>query len=192
MYLCLTYYIDIQLKIVNTLFIFDRPYKSSSERRIVWISIIVLLYAISIPYCYLTSGEPRKVAMINAQKLSDEKWERELLESHHHVKNNLTISSNVTSNNMDNIDYSSRQTSSTQAITTTAATATATTEDSFETSGSDFADSAVKTGSKKSMFDGLFGPTKEQRKAQQEFEKWQKSFKEKIPEGKLSLYYYCH
>jgi hypothetical protein len=113
--------------------------------------------------------------MINAQKLADEKWERELLENA--SNNNMTISSNMTSVNMANLE--SRTTVATQ--TTVAA------DDSFGMSDMDYLD-VTKDGSvgsvkTKSMFDGLFGPTKEQRKAQQEFEKWQKSFKEKIPEG---------
>ena len=63
----------------------------------------MLLYSISIPYCYLTSGEPRKFAMIRAQKLADEKWERELLTANNH---SLSSSSNSSSlnHNVDTLD----------------------------------------------------------------------------------------
>jgi hypothetical protein len=35
------------------------------------------LYAVTLPYCYYTAGEPRKAAMIHAQQLADEKWASE-------------------------------------------------------------------------------------------------------------------
>lgn len=127
-------------------------------------ALIVLLYAVSIPYCYITSGEPRKIAMIHAQKLADEKWEREILENAASNANNSTL------------------TNTTQALLTSQVSNRNSYDDDVFAESS--VDGTITTASKsKSSFDGWFGPTKEQRKAQQEFEKWQKSFKEKIPEG---------
>src|SRR5687767_5042708 len=51
-----------------------RVYRKDSTRRIILTSLLVVLYGIAIPFCYNTAGEPRKTAMIHAQKLADEKW----------------------------------------------------------------------------------------------------------------------
>ena len=53
-----------------------RVYRPSSSRRIILSSLLVLLYAIVLPYCYNTAGDPRQAAIISAQKLADEKWEQ--------------------------------------------------------------------------------------------------------------------
>lgn len=134
-------------------------------------ALVVLLYAISIPYCYFTSGEPRKIAMIHAQKLADEKWEREILESAATNSNNSSLSNTTYFQEPMVTQVSNRNTKASEV---------------FTESTVDIDETVTTTASKsKSSFDGWFGPTKEQRKAQQEFEKWQKSFKEKIPEGTI-------
>ena len=46
-----------------------RVYESSSVRRTVIFSVIIALYAVTLPYCYHTAGEPRAAAMLHAQKL---------------------------------------------------------------------------------------------------------------------------
>lgn len=51
-----------------------KVYKQSSFRKGLITAIFVALYSAAIPYCYYTSGSPRKAAMINAQKIADEKW----------------------------------------------------------------------------------------------------------------------
>ena len=51
-------------------------YKPSNPRRLFLITLIVALYAIVLPYCYNTAGEPRAAAAIAAQKIADEKWEQ--------------------------------------------------------------------------------------------------------------------
>ena len=108
--------------------------------------------------------------MIHAQKLADEKWEREILENAASNARNSTV------------------TNTTQTFLQVPATNQLPNRNSYEddtfAESSVGVDGTITTASKpKSSFDGWFGPTKEQRKAQQEFEKWQKSFKEKIPEG---------
>jgi hypothetical protein len=64
----------------------------------------------------------------------------------------------------------------------------------FEDFGSNPFDETIKavdkdqsSGSSGGLFAGWFGPTKEQKKAQQEFEKWQKQFVERSPDGTVSL-----
>ena len=54
------------------------------------------MYAVVLPFCYLTAGEPRKAAMIAAQKLADEKWANEAF-----AVPNVTLSSNGTVAGMD-------------------------------------------------------------------------------------------
>ena len=51
-----------------------KVYKSDPIRRYVLLGLLLMIYAFSIPFCYYTAGEPRKAAMIAAQKLADEKW----------------------------------------------------------------------------------------------------------------------
>ena len=51
-----------------------KVYKSDPIRRNVLLGLLLMIYAFSIPFCYYTAGEPRKAAMIAAQKLADEKW----------------------------------------------------------------------------------------------------------------------
>ena len=53
-----------------------RVYKPSSSRRILLISLLILLYSIVLPYCYNTAGDPRNNAISTAQKHADEKWEQ--------------------------------------------------------------------------------------------------------------------
>lgn len=51
-----------------------KVYKASTFRRGLITAFFIILYSIAIPYCYYTSGSPRKAAMINAQKIADERW----------------------------------------------------------------------------------------------------------------------
>ena len=51
-----------------------KVYKPDPIRRYVLLGSLLAIYAFSIPFCYYTAGEPRKAAMIAAQKLADEKW----------------------------------------------------------------------------------------------------------------------
>jgi hypothetical protein len=155
-----------------------RAFKKASERKWLLISILVLLYSISIPYCYITSGEPRRLAMIQAQKIADEKWERESILGFRldSDSNSSTFNSTIfqDSNEPNPIIISG-----------------VTSEDKLFTEDGDLTDEgdAVKKESSKSFFSGWLGPTKEQKKAQQEFEKWQKSFREKLPEGTVIIFF---
>ena len=54
---------------INELLSFCRVYKASGMRKTVIFSIIIALYAVTLPFCYNTAGEPRAAAMLHAQKL---------------------------------------------------------------------------------------------------------------------------
>lgn len=73
-----------------------KVYRKDPIRRYVLLSVLVAIYAISIPFCYFTAGEPRKAAMIAAQKLADEKW---ALESSSLSIEDTLINTNVTTEN---------------------------------------------------------------------------------------------
>lgn len=49
-------------------------YRPDSFKKILVIIFITLLYIVSLPACYYTAGEPRALAMIQAQKLIDKRW----------------------------------------------------------------------------------------------------------------------
>lgn len=135
-----------------------KVYKKDNTRRVILFSVLIALYAIVIPYCYFTAGEPRKAAMIHAQKLADEKW---ALES-----SSLDLNSTVVETNefIEVIPDSAESTADTNEE-----------------------DEAVvnfgESGSKSSGIGSWFGPTKEQIRAKKEFEKWQREFKEKSGES---------
>ena len=74
-----------------------KVYKSDPIRRYVLLGVLLIIYAFSIPFCYYTAGEPRKAAMIAAQKLADEKW---ALES----SSAAATTDNINSNNATNGD----------------------------------------------------------------------------------------
>eukprot|EP00601_Ochromonadales_sp_CCMP2298_P019465 CAMPEP_0173300136 /NCGR_PEP_ID=MMETSP1143-20121109/17062_1 /TAXON_ID=483371 /ORGANISM="non described non described, Strain CCMP2298" /LENGTH=91 /DNA_ID=CAMNT_0014240493 /DNA_START=416 /DNA_END=691 /DNA_ORIENTATION=- len=48
-----------------------KVFRPDPLRRSLLAALIVALYAAALPYCYLTAGEPRKAAMLQAQKLAD-------------------------------------------------------------------------------------------------------------------------
>ena len=162
--------------LTNLLFSYYRPYKLAPERRLILTSILVALYAISLPYCYFTSGEPRRIAMINAQRLADEKWEKESLLVLENENNNITTTidqliTGTTTNTIAN-------TTNTFFTTTASGESAVALEDTPET----YTDPSM-TKKQNTGIMSWFGPNREQKKAQFEFEKWQKSFKEKMPEG---------
>ena len=51
-----------------------RVYRQSTVKRIFWASFLVALYAVVIPYCLRTAGEPRAAAALAAQEKADAKW----------------------------------------------------------------------------------------------------------------------
>ena len=85
-----------------------KVYRKDPIRRYLLLSILIVIYAISIPFCYFTAGEPRKAAMIAAQKLADEKWALESsslsLDDDNHINTNVTTDNQIGSVIID-IDF---------------------------------------------------------------------------------------
>lgn len=52
-------------------------YKPSKLKKSIYICVFLSIYAVVLPYCYYTAGDPRYHAMLNAQKIADEKWLKE-------------------------------------------------------------------------------------------------------------------
>lgn len=134
-----------------------KVYKPDSFRRLMLTAALVALYAISLPYCYFTAGEPRRIAMIQAQKLSDEKWALE------------TSSADESVNSTVIMDWEPipATPSSQQSL------------DDFSDNLEDNTKISNAESQSSSWIMSWFGPSKEQRRAKSEFDKWQKELKEK-------------
>lgn len=149
-------------------------YRSDPVRRAFLVSILIAIYAVSIPYCFYTAGEPRRIAMIQGQKLADEKWAREV-----NMNSTAETSGNITTGEFVPIFYESEPVvSSGQPGTATIGSL----EDEFGNAGN--VDGLDGSGQKGKVAAGnwlasWFGPSIEQKRAKAEFEKWQKEFKEK-------------
>eukprot|EP01031_Cornospumella_fuschlensis_P038870 gene38870-47281_t len=128
------------------------------------------MYAVSIPFCYFTAGDPRKAAMIQAQKIADEKWNADYLQSQ-----NDTISSADASFQFDVVSPLSSSLSSPMQLNPMT--------DEFSHDGlSDQDKSASKSAPSSNWLASWLGPSKEQKRAKAEFEKWQKDLKERSGE----------
>lgn len=53
-------------------------YRPSPLRRTFLIGLMVAAYAVVLPFCYNTAGEPRATAIIQAEKLAEERWAKEV------------------------------------------------------------------------------------------------------------------
>jgi manganese-transporting P-type ATPase len=147
-----------------------RLYKASSPRRMIIMSIFVALYAIVLPYCWSTAGEPRAAAAIAAQEKADEKWEQ-------------YSNGNFTADEKKEYDF----TALTKGIKTTddevkSMKPSQILEDEVASFGEQSTDK-----SSGGMFSGWFGPSKEQKRAEAEQEKLIKQFNEKSADGPMSL-----
>lgn len=172
-----------------------RVYKPSSTRRFFLLSCLVALYAIVLPYCYLTAGDPRRAAMINAQTLADEKWAAEAAISANQLSSNATESSETTFDSslpaaeLPTSTSSSETTSTSTSTSSASASASITEELEFDhDSAFDASLEEKKTPAKAASFiNGWFGPSKEQKRVKKEFEEWQKQFNERNPDSPVSL-----
>lgn len=148
-----------------------KVYKPDPVRRILLLVSLIAMYAISIPFCYLTAGEPRKTAMIQAQKLADEKWAAE-----------ITLQEDSNSTNSLNEIIFDVSPSTDKVILTEVVDY----HDEFSEDGS-LSASNTPSASAKSPQSGnwlmsWFTESKEQKRSKQEFEKWSKELKEKSGE----------
>jgi hypothetical protein len=53
-------------------------YKKAPGRRLLLLSAMVAMYAVVLPYCFMTAGEPRMNAMKAAQDLADARFAAEV------------------------------------------------------------------------------------------------------------------
>lgn len=153
-----------------------KVYRKDPIRRSVLAAILVVLYAISIPYCINTAGQPRRDAMVQAQKLSDEKWAME---------SSSAEASQVNATIIDLEVDEEPETVKVASLIGIGGSATRSTGDEFD-------DEEVvnfdTTGQQKAGFNpaaylsGFFTTSKEAKRAKADFEKWQKEFKEKSGE----------
>jgi hypothetical protein len=158
------------------------------------------LYAIVIPYCYFTAGEPRKAAILNAQRLADERWAAESVfnslngtenaaASRSTVTAELSASGDATVTIGGSTSTSSSSSSSSLTADAVADEEEAAAEQSWSSShavDTEITDFTPKQASK-GFLSSWFGPSPEQKKAKHEFEKWVKQFNEHSPTGPVSL-----
>lgn len=134
-----------------------RVYKRSSARRaLVWAAVLAC-YAASIPFCVRTAGEPRVAAMLQAQKLAEEKWANELAQQ---------------ANETAAVDGGSEVSSSASVISAPVPALEAAT---LDLSALDQPQPQSSGG----FMSSWFGPSKEQRRAEAELKRFEKQFKER-------------
>jgi hypothetical protein len=182
---------------------------------------MVAMYAVVIPFCFYTAGEPRKAAMIAAQKLADEKWAKEAFSMSNLTSSTIGMSSNDSSSGMTTavgvpvevelsvtgdaippaVSASSAAAAATSAATTAAANAVAAEAEKMKRDKDNREKDALERLKAKAAsglatvegapaggwFSSWFGPSKEQKQAKAEFDKWQKQFNERSSSGPVSL-----
>jgi hypothetical protein len=172
-----------------------KVYKSDPVRRLLLLGVVIAMYAVTIPYCYYTAGEPRKLAMIQAQKIIDEKWASEI-----HI---ITPDENNGTSTFNEIIYDDSTSNSgtpdflfdvsSKGDANAASASVSFLQDEFAEPDSDYSSGSMKPQSTTSpasgggYFSSWFGPSKEQKRAKQEFDKWQKELAEKSGGDTISL-----
>jgi len=164
------------------------------------------LYAVVLPYCYLTAGEPRRLAMINAQEIADKNWAQMTGTSVEGTDDDQSgtnsTASSLSSNGIHNETVSALSSSTATIPGVQSSSSSSPSSPDFEydededffgtgskssTPGSSSAEGgatpAAPGGSSKSFLSGWFGPTKEQKQAQQEYEKFLKKFNGMTDDG---------
>jgi cation-transporting ATPase 13A1 len=150
---------------------FRRAYRQAPAKKFLLLGFIVALYAVILPYCYRTAGEPRKAAMIHAQQLADEKWALEGRPPAEDAE-------------LDEIDNVSIAFATPSVIPIEGGDYLS--ADAFDSNQIGvFGEPPVKASG--GFLSGWFGPTKQQKQAQKEFEKFQKQFKELNVDGNIPL-----
>ena len=135
-------------------------YKASSVKKWLIYAIIAALYAVSVPFCYKTAGDARAAAIIQAQRLADERWEAE-----------VALETAVSDDTADPIQRSGKYVPITED-----------TEFVEGTSKKLFPNQSPQTGGDPGWLMSWVTPSKEQRRAEAELKKIEKEFKEKNTE----------
>ncbi len=193
-----------------------KVYRSDSLRRMLLISLIVALYSVVLPFCYYTAGEPRRTAMIQSQKLADERWALEVA-LHPTILNSTGNGTEINLAKLSGLD-DSNPLSNTGVIVDSDGFVFEKQEIVFEFEkkakeqkeaqekvnllstdplfNDEFDEHGVMLGhgekklsqtnkeaqvalQTQSWIMSWFGPSKEQKRAEEEFEKWQKEIEEK-------------
>lgn len=151
-----------------------KAYRPASTKRLFFVSLVVVLYAIVIPYCYLTAGEPRRLAIISAQQLADKKW----------------ASFSGLDFDEDNSTTTDDESSSASLPSSSKVASTVVPDAPLNSNGDDFSEEAIgdystlgQPAAPKSFMSGWFGPSKEQKQSQAEFDKFLKKFKQTSDDG---------
>jgi manganese-transporting P-type ATPase len=140
-------------------------YRVSNTKKYVLLSVLLALYAIVIPYCYSTAGEPRYHAMLNAQKIADEKWLKESSSQHHiasEISSNDTFLANSTAPVSNKPSISDQKDFSSEA-----------TDEENENSEGNVLE---KSSASSSYFSNWFVESKESKRAKKELKELKKSF----------------
>jgi hypothetical protein len=160
-----------------------RLYKKAPFRRVLLAAVLLALYAVVIPYCLFTAGEPRKAAVISAQELADKRWAAEAAR----LAGNLTAAEAALLANSTSSSSTSGDSTTSLLKVGEKAVLVAADEDGEEAgAGAVQPRNETSTSSSSSWLAGWFGPSKEQKRAKKELEKWQKQFNERSEEP-LSL-----
>lgn len=147
-----------------------KVYKKDPARRMILLSILVALYAFSIPYSIMTAGDPRRAAMETTQRLADEKWAKESASIVPSAEFNETIIDIDIDEQEVQLNLPNQENDVSQQF------------DEFESDQTFEFKGAAKKSSGESFLANWFGISKEQKRAQAEFEKWRKDFQEKSGE----------
>ena len=168
-----------------------RLYNKSSFKSTLLLSVIIALYAVVLPYCYNTAGEPRAAAAIAAQEMADDKWEK-------YASGNFTETEETSNADLIAlVKTKGKSKGKTKDISSATVADILSSEKSMNIE--DFGDEDLahgetihfgdsnKNSTSSGWFSGWFGPTKEQKRAQAEQERLIKDFNSRSEEGPMSL-----
>lgn len=164
-----------------------RVYKAAPLRRLVLVSAMVAIYAVVLPYCWMTAGEPRKAAAISAQTLADERWAAEAARLAVGGGNNTDVNSTVSALSPTEISVAAAAAAAVSGQAPAPAPLEFDDEDgNAMLMGGGMANSTSKASGVPNWLANWLGPNKEQKRAQKELEAIQKQFNERSEEP-LSL-----
>lgn len=164
-------------------------FKASSAKKYALLSLLIALYAMVLPYCYYTSGEPRYNAMLNAQRIADERWMKESSSSHI-LAESMTGNANTTTGIDATISASGESVQSIQTVSEDSSIVSSTPNTSVVSKSSpkdtlnefdldadeNEATNAKSLSSTESYILSFFSESKESKRAKKELKELKKSF----------------
>ena len=149
-------------------------YRAAPARRFLVLSVLVAVYAVVLPYCYLTAGEPRKAAAISAQELADKRWAAEAARLSGNLTEHLGSEIPVASASAPALTFPVGQ------VDTDVFEVAEEEEELVSPYGVSLAsNSTTKSSLSNSWLASWLGPSKEQKRAKKDFEDWQRQFNER-------------